>query len=297
MEKKRLNDLLLFKLSQAGFALNSDLLFIDRYGNTNADENDLDKLSHGDKIFVCQINIAIDDFVNMISKKNMKFNFYIMHEPVVSVELIEKLLPYSVNIYCQNNEYMHERVHCMPIGIRDCERVCPEHKAFTHDYLYNEGLKTVDKNILCLLCFSYTHDERYRCYFTLREKDFVVNLNDYNFEKQPSVHCGKVPVWINYEITHKSHYVLCPRGCGEDTHRFYEAIYLDCIPIVKRTNKVFDKLYDTFPCLVVDDWNDVSQELLQNNLVACTQKLQMFKKMYPNIYTDIQDIEKLLQHT
>lgn len=292
--KKQVNDKLLFKLSQAGYALNADLLFIDRYGNTNADEKYLEYLNEGDKIFICQNNININNFVNMIVKRGIKFNFYILHEPIVSIDLIKDLLPYSMNIFCQNNVYDHPNVHCMPIGIRDCERVFPIHAGFSHEYLYNEGLKNVDKNILCLLCYSYTHDERHRCYFTLRDKDFVLNLNDSEFEKQPSIHCGKVPVWINYEITHKAHYVLCPRGCGEDTHRFYEAIYLDCIPIVKRTNCAFDKLYDVFPCLVINDWHEVTKELLESNLEACVEKLKQFKTKYPNIFTDMSCIEKIL---
>ena len=112
------------------------------------------------------------------------------------------------------------------------------------------------------MCFSFTHFERNRCYEMLKNQNFVLNLNNGNYEKQPSIHCGKVPVWTNYEYTHKSIYVLSPRGAGEDCHRFYEAIYLYSIPIVKRTNTPFDKLYNVFPCLIVNDWNEVTQELL-----------------------------------
>ena len=53
------------------------------------------------------------------------------------------------------------------------------------------------------MCFSFTHFERNLCYNSLKNKDFIFNLNDNTYENQPSKCCGKVPVWINYEYTHK----------------------------------------------------------------------------------------------
>jgi hypothetical protein len=147
------------------------------------------------------------------------------------------------------------------------------------------------------MIFSYTHNERHRCYNELKDKPFVKNLNDGTYEKQPSIHCGKVPVWINYEYTHKSFFTLSPRGAGEDCHRFYEAIYLDSIPIVKRTNTVFDKLYNVFPCLIINDWNEVTEKLLLEKKEEYVQKLKNFKKLYPNALTDLNSIHELLLQT
>ena len=76
------------------------------------------------------------------------------------------------------------------------------------------------------------------------------NTKEYFYEK--------IPEKIVYENTKKSKYALCPRGCGEDTHRFYESISLACVPIVIKTNTVFDRLYTEFPCLTVDKWEDVT---------------------------------------
>jgi hypothetical protein len=131
----------------------------------------------------------------------------------------------------------------------------------------------------------------------LKNYSFVINLNDNSYEKQPSVHCGKVPIWINYEYTHKSYYTLSPRGCGEDCHRFYEAIYLDSIPIVKRTNTTFDKLYNIFPCLVVNDWNEITEELLLYKKDEYIEKIKTFKIKYPNSFTDLNSIYELLLQT
>lgn len=243
------------------------------------------------------MTINLQQLVSILQSKNIKVFFYLMYEPIVPDYIIKLLLPVSLGIFNNNNVCSHPLIHCMPIGIRDCGNVVSTHKGFSHDYLYNEGLKSVEKEYLSLLCFSYTNRERYDCYNILKNKSFVKNLNDDNYEKQPSIHCGKVPVWINYEYTHKSYYTLSPRGAGEDCHRFYEAIYLDSIPIVKRTNTAFDKLYNVFPCLIIDNWNEVTEEFLLNNQNICMDKLKEFKHKYPNAFTDIDSIQELLLQT
>lgn len=296
--KHTVNSRLLFKLSQIGYALNAEILFTNRVHEIVQDINLVTNLKHGDNIFISvlphELTINLHRLVDIIKTKNIKVNFYLMYEPIVSMNIINLLMPVTLHMFLNNNIYEHPQIHCMPIGIRDCEKVVPNHKGFSHDYLFNEGLKSVEKNILCLLCYSYTHFERNRCYNELKNKPFVLNLNDNVYEKQPSIHCGKVPVWINYDLTHKSYYVLSPRGGGEDCHRFYEAIYLDSIPIVKRTNTAFDKLYNVFPCLIVNDWNEVTQELLENKKEECFSKLKEFKLKYPNAFTDLNSIHELL---
>jgi hypothetical protein len=220
-----------------------------------------------------------------------------MDEPVVNVNIINMLLPYSIKMFVMNNVYDHSNIHNMPIGIRNCEKVVPNHKGFSHDILFQEGQQLVNKEHLCLLCFSFTHEDRKTCYNIMKTKDFVLNINDGEYEKQESIHCSKVPVHINYVYLHKSIYVLSPRGAGEATHRFFEAIYLDTIPIVKRTNTVYDKMYTVFPCLVVNNWNDVTEELLQKEKESCLNKMAQFKTNFPNAFTDIDSIQELLLQT
>jgi hypothetical protein len=87
---------------------------------------------------------------------------------------------------------------------------------------------------------------------------------------------------------------LSPRGGGEDCHRFYEAIYLDSIPIVKRTNTSFDKLYNHFPCLIINDWNEITEEFLLKNKDICMEKIKNFKNKYPDFLTNLNIVHDLL---
>jgi len=293
---EELNNKLRFKLSSIGYALNCEVAFTNRNKIFSQDVNAVYNLNNGDSIYISPVetNINYNELITALKIKNIKVNFYIMGEPIIHINLINILFPYAIKFFLMNNVYNHPNIHNMPIGIRDCENVVPNHKGFSHDYLFNQGLKTCEKEYLCLLCFSFTHDERNKCYDELKDKNFVLNINDNTYEKQVSVHCGKVPVWINYEYLHKSVYALSPRGCGEATHRFFEAIYLDTIPIVKRTNTPFDKLYNVFPCLIVNDWNEITEELLSANRELYANKIKEFKNKYPNAFTDINSIHELL---
>jgi len=62
----------------------------------------------------------------------------------------------------------------------------------------------------------------------------------------------------------KSKFVVSPRGNGLDCHRTWEALYLGAIPIVKSTAS--DSLYEDLPALVVNDWKEVSVDLLEKKL-------------------------------
>jgi hypothetical protein len=52
-------------------------------------------------------------------------------------------------------------------------------------------------------------------------------------------------------------------GFGMDTHRFFESVWLGCTPIVISSG--LDDLYKKYNALIVDSWDDVTEELLNNH--------------------------------
>jgi hypothetical protein len=65
------------------------------------------------------------------------------------------------------------------------------------------------------------------------------------------------------ERMNRSKFVVCPMGFGIDTHRFYEAAWLGCTPIVITSG--LDDLYKKFGALIVDSWDEVTEELLSRH--------------------------------
>jgi hypothetical protein len=73
----------------------------------------------------------------------------------------------------------------------------------------------------------------------------------------------------------RSMYCLSPRGAGIDCHRTWEALYLGCIPIVRRHDELTAFSMDTddtrvfrkgdgLPIMVVDDWAEVTRDRLES---------------------------------
>lgn len=56
-----------------------------------------------------------------------------------------------------------------------------------------------------------------------------------------------------YESLAQSYFTVSPNGFGVDCHRHWEALYFNCIPIVRRNTMT--EFYSTlFPMLLIDDW-------------------------------------------
>ena len=313
-KKRELSGGLIFKLSQIGFALHSTLCYTNRINVGVHDYAEYAaQLRDGDSIFIStrETNVPIHILTSILRARNVNVVFYIMEEPVVAWEFIERLLPVSKRIFIQNNIYDHANIHIMPIGIRDCGSIVAMHRRFDQKHLLERGvsLRTAFganvRPIKCLLCFSvWTHPSRKECYDLFAASSFVYNLNDdpspercEEREKRdnPEYFYEKIPESVIYNKTLESRYALCPRGCGMDTHRFYECIYLGCIPIVVRTHTVFDRLYAAFPCLVVERWEDVTVELLDQSYPGCFSRMREFNVRYPRFLTDLDSIEGLLR--
>ena len=313
--KEYINKNINISFSSIGIANLCDYVYCDRYDNMYGKGEPIlnleyvYKLKEGDKLFLNGFNIQqysskLISILNIIKNKNIKLNFYIgVIEPTLNNIIIDTILPYSLNIYITNNN--HEKCKILPIGIRDGEEVHPNHKNFYGIQILEEIKKTIKKEYLCLLSFTLsTHKTRYECETILKNKDFVLNLNNnskYMWEggmikeiNKRSIHCGSTPQWIFYDFCHKSYYTICPRGAGEDTHRFYEAISLNSIPVVKKTHSPFDKTFEFFPCLVVNHWNEVSEKLLKDNLEKKQNELTIFHNKYPDFLTNKETILDIL---
>ena len=140
--KQALSSQLIFKCSQIGFALNSTLCYTNRVNVGIHDYAEYAaQLRDGDSIFISarETNVSIHTLVAILRARNVRVVFYIMEEPLVAWEFVERLLPVSIRIFIQNNAYDHPNVGIMPIGIRDCGSIFTGHRGFYHKCLLEKG--------------------------------------------------------------------------------------------------------------------------------------------------------------
>jgi hypothetical protein len=102
---------------------------------------------------------------------------------------------------------------------------------FNFNVLTNPSVRTPIKNILLKNGFNEKSN--------LTQKDYLMDIT-------------------------KSHFVACPDGNGIDSHRIWETLYLNSIPIVQ--NNFFNSQWEDLPLLKIDDWNMITDEYLQKEL-------------------------------
>lgn len=74
----------------------------------------------------------------------------------------------------------------------------------------------------------------------------------------------RISIEETYKNQSKYAFVVSPAGKGLNCYRTWEAIHLGCIPIVKKDSLSDAGLYDDLPVLIVDDWADINETLLNN---------------------------------
>ena len=169
-------------------------------------------------------------------------------------------LPLLICVYTQNMAVIHPRVHPLPIGLANS--MWPHGNPTIHKTVFEMDI-VKDKEIYFNFNINTNASKRRDCF------DAVTSFG--------------VP-WINnlpyleYLKELKRHkFAICPEGNGIDTHRFYECLYMNVVPICKR-NTLTEYYSKIFPIILVNEW----QELDINNLT------------YSNINVDMLDMKHIV---
>jgi hypothetical protein len=160
--------------------------------------------------------------------------------------------PHLKSWYAQNVNFQHNKLRGLPIGLQN-KRWGIEKK--------NELLsatRRIQKTKLLYVNFSpRTHPSR--------EEAFVVAK-------------GLKEVTIESDIPYKDYlqnlgehkFCLCPRGNGIDTHRFWEAQYLDCIPVILWQD--WTASYSGLPVLILQSWDELRTTNFEKMYIFLTSK-------------------------
>jgi hypothetical protein len=128
-------------------------------------------------------------------------------------------LPTSIKrVYAQNLEVQDSLWRVMPIGL--------ENRRLGRNIFVNFRILPTIKRRQKVLCgpFSNTHSERVE----------IAKLDYSRFSSEKIEEYISAPKYR--ELLSKYQFVLCPRGNGVDTHRFWEVIYSGGVPIVKKSS-------------------------------------------------------------
>jgi hypothetical protein len=96
-----------------------------------------------------------------------------------------------------------------------------------------------------------THQSRKKCFEQLH------NIFDWNEHKPKKEYFLELA---------KYKYAICPRGNGLDTHRIWECLYLNVIPIVIKNEH---PNIQNLPIIILNDWSELTGEYLSNINDTC----------------------------
>jgi len=211
-------------------------------------------LAHMENPFVlvtgdCDLTIPSDIFPN-----ETQFNLFVNH-------------PKIIHWFAQNCIINHPKITRMPIGL-DYHTL---HTNINHEWGNQMMPLDQEKMILQIkrnakplkerMCMAYSNFH----FFTTSRfgKNRVDAINQI-----PKGLVYYEPNKIGRELSWKTQseyaFVVSPHGNGLDCHRTWEALALGCIPIVKRSG--LDPLYAGLPVLIVNEWSDLSSELLTKTI-------------------------------
>lgn len=233
------------------FLLNSDYQ-IDDY--VNSLHSYLSSIQNGDVIFV-KTDFILRFFHRYFSRIDKKI-ILVTHNSDYSASANFKKYLNSEKLtawFTQNPGFVHEKLIPLPIGLENTVW-------YPRKQLFIKSL-----NLSTLTAWS---NRKHSIYINFNPKTNVKHrshLADY-FSSINIKNMLIVRKKINFDeyMTQigNSKYVLCPRGNGLDTHRFYETLLMGAIPIVE--NSTLYPIYKQATVLVVDNFKNLDQHMLDN---------------------------------
>lgn len=111
------------------------------------------------------------------------------------------------------------------------------------------------------------------------------------FDKMPFAHVipPKRPFHLYLQDLCRSLFVVSPPGNGEDCHRTWESLIMGSYPIVESSN--LDPLFADLPIVVIEDWETVTQEFLEEKVIEFQERDWNMEKIYAPFW--LQRIEEI----
>ncbi len=162
--------------------------------------------------------------------------------------------PKIIHWFGQNPTAIHPKFTPIPIGVAN--RYCV--KISDPAVITKVRTTFAEKKHLLYVNVGTTHPERAQVLEILKHGE------QFFFKASPK------PFMLYLQDLSVSKFVLSPRGNGLDCHRTWEALLMDCIPIVKTS--LLDPLFDGLPVLIVDDWQVVTKDFLEKKWQEFSQK-------------------------
>jgi len=274
-------------VSSRGILKSCDIFCMDPNSSDNRIINYNSELTNNDNyktIYIC--NTAIPNFINNYSI-NINYKYILVSGdcdetvPNNIFESLDNFLNFINNDnllhwYSQNCIINHSKVTRMPIGLdyhsmSKCSndwgpQTLPIKQEETLMEIINSNIEKPfwKRQIKCYSNFHFSMPDFYRFQYDRIDAINKVPKELVFYEE------NKISRYDTFKNQSEYAFVLSPHGNGLDCHRTWEALILGSIPIVRSSG--IDTLYDDLPVLIVNEWSDITYELLENTITQFKNK-------------------------
>jgi len=201
--------------------------------------------------------------------------------------------------FAQNAIYDHPDLIPIPIGIENhkgrSKGLATDHKWFEDNI---ERLRSNPKDLQTLYCNWYSPNNptgRVGILKKLRSNNvkyiWARKCSEEDMEnlvENPNK-TAKVSYYDYCDQVSKYKFMLCPPGNGVSIHQPWEALYMGCIPIVKK-HRIYSNCSD-LPIVQVNDWSDITYDLLNCYLYKEFNMEKIYMPYWENVIK--KEFEKL----
>lgn len=193
-----------------------------------------------------------NDLLNLCSSfPEIKFIIFTNLEDTPTDDYIFDLIPDNVVCICAVNAVSFGgKVVPAPYGVQ--RRMTPTDMRIEDLKSYIKNLPRNPSGLLYVSHNESSHSER------MGIKDFFVGKD------WVEVHEKRVTYSVFLYNLSQSKFMICPRGNAIDCHRNWEVLYMRRIPIMKKHPYLLE-MYKDYPVLFVDEYSEVTKELLIEN--------------------------------
>ena len=254
---------------------------------------DYSTIKKNDTVFVCTSNISefmkhLHKIKNEIILISNDSDLCFPNDFFTEVQFL-KLVgnPIIKKWYVQNCTCHHPKIAQIPIGL-DYHTMKNTAKwgCVTGENHQDEAIQKIlehsqhiqNRKIACYCNFHFKMDTRY-CYdrydaLKYIDPNLLVMETDFVPRFQSHIHQSKFA------------FVISPLGNGLDCHRTWEALALGCIPIIKKSD-LQSQIFHELPVLVVEQWADVTHDLLVETVRNIAKSNFNTQKLYCEYWYNI----------
>ncbi len=196
-------------------------------------------------------------------------------------------------------EQLHEKFYPLPLGVNAPNSLATLAKKeysptsyCTAIEGYNDLFKNLRNSEKTNLLYSNftpsTHEDRIKVAELFNDKDFCLVEQKTEYKRYLehmfclSNHNEYYQAYLKQMASCK--FVLSPRGAGIDCYRNWAALLVGCIPIL--VDCQLKPLFQDLPVLLVDKWEDITEEFLNYQYEKITAKQYSLKKLYCSYWLD-----------